>query len=190
MNAFTTVGYFLVTLVFNIVIFALWIRIGLRMMKFSALHPVGQLIYTITNPIVRPVQSLFGAKTAHPSLEIGTFIVLCLVEVLKFFLISLLFFTEVFPISYILIFTVADLIVQPINLLFYMILIRVIMSWLQPDWRHPLNEVICAFTNPLIRLGQSYIPVIAGFDFSPFVILVILKVISLFISSSLPIHII
>ena len=191
MNALMTVLYFLFSLFFNIVIYALWIRLGLHFLKFSTLHPVSQLIYTITNPLVNPIKKLLSKKQQmRTAIDWSTVITLIIMEFLKFVLIGLFFFGQLFPIIYILIFMIADLLVQPLNLLFYMILIRVIMSWIQPDWRHPVNDVLRAFTNPLLRLGHSLVPNISGFDFSPFIILILLKVLTLFISASLPISLI
>ncbi|HFD2358171.1 TPA: YggT family protein, partial [Legionella pneumophila] len=37
-----------------------------------------------------------------------------------------------------------------------------------------------------LRLGRIIVPDISGFDFSPFIIMVILKIITLFLSASLP----
>jgi len=189
MSALSSVGYFLFTLFFNILVYALWIRLGLRYMRFSSLHPISQLIQTVTNPLVSPINKLFGQKPPI-KIEYGTALVLIAVELIKFFLIGLFFFSQSFPWSVILIFTVADLMVHPLNLLFYMIIIRVIMSWVQPHWQHPLNDVLSSFTNPILRYAQRLIPVIAGFDFSPFFVLIFIKVISIFISSSLPIPLI
>ncbi len=81
---------------------------------------------------------------------------------------------------------VADLIIQPCNILFYAILIRAIMSFVNPTWQHPLAYFLYQLTEPLLILGRRIIPNISGFDFSPLIIMVILKVITLFIESNLP----
>ncbi len=87
---------------------------------------------------------------------------------------------------YIVLYVVADLIIQPCNLLFYAILIRVIMSYVNPYWQHPLNDFLRIVTEPLLSRGRRLIPIMANIDFSPFIIMLILKVITLFISASLP----
>ncbi|MCC5791679.1 MAG: YggT family protein [Legionellaceae bacterium] len=189
MNALMMTLYFIISIVFNLFIYTLWIRIGLRYLRFSSLHPVSQLIFTLTNPLVRPLQSIVQKNAKSTQLEWGSIILLLLVELFKFILLGLLFYGQLFPLSYLLVFILADLVIQPLNLLFYMILIRVIMSWVQPDWRHPVNELISVFTNPILRLGHHFIPPISGFDFAPLIVLFIIKAITLFISASLPIHI-
>ena len=60
------------------------------------------------------------------------------------------------------------------------------MSYANPGWRHPIADFLRVLTEPLFILGRRLVPDISGFDFSPFVVMVILKIISLFINASLP----
>ena len=83
-------------------------------------------------------------------------------------------------------YVLADLIIQPCNLLFYAILIRVIMSYVNPKWQHPATDFLRIITEPLLILGRKIIPDISGFDFSPIIMMIILKIITLFIGASLP----
>ena len=80
----------------------------------------------------------------------------------------------------------ADLIIQPCDMLFFAILIRVIMSFVDPNWQGPIADCLRIVTEPLLKLGRKIVPNISGFDFSPFIILMILKVITLFINANLP----
>lgn len=187
MSGLIAVSYFLVDLFFNMVLFVLWLRIALRFFRVSAIHPVGRLIYGLTNPVIHPIERLIYPKNA----TIKQYDWVCLglifvVELLKFFLIGLVFHGILLPISYLILFAVADAIIQVCNLLFYIILIRVIMSWVNPTWQHPALDIIKLISNPLLNLGRRIIPDISGFDFSPFIIMIILKVITLFMAASLP----
>ncbi|MDI9817956.1 MULTISPECIES: YggT family protein [unclassified Legionella] len=189
MSGFVSVGYFLIGLFFNILIFALWIRLALRYFHVSALHPVGQLIYNLTNPVVKPAERLFfSGKTAAKRYDWAGFSVLVAVELLKFIILGLLLYGALLPLSYLVLFTLADLIVQPCNLLFYIILIRVIMSWVNPGWQHPVADIMRLITEPFLEMGRRLVPNISGFDFSPFIILIILKIITLFIGGSMPLR--
>lgn len=187
MPGFTAVGLFLLSLVFGLVILCLWARIALRYIRLSTLTPLGQLILTLTNPLIRPVNTLFklqyqpGQKYDWPA-----FSILILVEILKIILIGLLAYHALVPITLIVIYVIADLIIQPCDLLFYAILIRVIMSYVNPSWQNPLADFLRLITNPLLSIGRRIVPDISGFDFSPFVMMILLKVISIFISTSLP----
>lgn len=55
MAGLTAVGYFLLSLLFTIVIFSLWLRIAIRFFRISAINPFSQLIHAITDPLVKPL---------------------------------------------------------------------------------------------------------------------------------------
>ena len=187
MSGLVAVGYFLFALFFSLLSFVLWARIACAYFRISPFHPIAQSIYRLTNPIVMPLTHLVShKKTGKSRYDWPCFSLLVVVEILKFIAIATLFLGlklswEVLPI-----YTIADLIVQPCNLLFYAILIRVIMSWVNPIGRHPVTDILYMITEPMFRFGHRFIPVMAGFDVTPMVIMVLLKVITLYISASLP----
>ncbi|MCW8410083.1 YggT family protein [Legionella sp. PATHC035] len=187
MSGLIAVTLFVISLFFSLVIFSLWIRIALRYLRVSALHPVNQLVYKMTNPIVNPIQVL--AKQPYKpgqKYDIPAFITLFLVELLKIICISLLALQGLIPIGFILLYIIADLILQPCDILFFAILIRVIMSFVNPNWQGPIADLLRLLTEPLLKLGRKIVPDISGFDFSPFIIIVLLKIITLFIRANLP----
>ena len=196
MSGLLAVGYFLFTLIFSLLTFVLWTRMALRYFRISALHPMSQSINKITNPFIMPLTQLYMAiKMRTKNLRLSRydwpcFSMLVFIELLKFTALNFLFLGAILPWSYIALYSVSDLIVQPCNLLFYAVIARVIMSYVNPYWQHPLADLLRLVTEPLLRLAQRYIPVFSGLDFSPYIIMVLLKVITLFISASLPLHLI
>ena len=191
MGGLVAVGYFLFTLFFSLLTAVLWIRIGLRYFRVSTLHPVSYANNSLTNPLITPISRLIPAsKTRLSRYDWACFILLVVIEFLKFTLLSLLFLTAMMPLLLLVIYVLADLIIEPCNLLFYAIIIRVIMSWVNPAWQHPVADILRICTEPLLRLGRRIVPDVFGFDFSPFIVLVILKIITLFIRASLPLQLI
>lgn len=189
MSGLIAVGYFLTSLFFNAILFTLWMRVALRYLRISALNPFSRLIYTLTNPVIAPLYALLRYKdAAKQRYDWPVLAFIFLIELLKVVLLCLVVFQMLFPFPFILLYAVADFIIQPCNLLFLAILIRVVMSYVNPHWYHPINDFLKALTNPLLMFGRKIIPDISGFDFSPFIIMMILKVITLFINASLPVH--
>ncbi len=187
MPGLIAVGLFVVSLLFSLLIFSLWLRMALRYFRISSLNPLSQLIYTITDPLVNPVQTLLKQKPSPgQKYDMCTFIVLVLTEIVKLFILSLMAFGALMPFGYLIIYVIADLIIQPCDLLFFIILVRVIMSFVNPGWSGPIADFLRILTEPLLQLGRKIVPVISGFDFSPFIILMMLKMITLFISANLP----
>lgn len=191
MNGVIAAGYFLFSLLFSIITFILWIRLTLRYFRISTLHPIGQVIHRISDPVVLPIARIMQLpNTRKNRYDWPCFALLVAVEIIKFMLVGIVFFTTMLPWFLLILYPIADLIIQPLSLLFYAILIRVIMSWINPTWRNPFGDLLILVTEPILGIVRRYIPYIAGFDFSPFAVLIVLKVITLFISASLPLHLV
>ncbi|STX52305.1 Integral membrane protein YggT, involved in response to extracytoplasmic stress (osmotic shock) [Legionella busanensis] len=190
MAGLIAVSYFLISIFFNLIIFLFWLRILLRYYRVSSLNPMGQAIYRLTDRIVLPLESTIFRSKRHPQrFDAISFACIVVLELIKFILLGLIAYQRLLPITYLFLFVIADLIIQLGDLLFYALLLRVIMSWVNPQWQmHPAAMILNLITDPLIKIGHKIIPNISGFDFAPFIMMVIIKVITLFISASLPLH--
>ncbi len=187
MSGFQAVALFLVSLVFTVIIFSLWLRMALRFFKISAVNPLSQIIYSLTNPVLLPLHRWFKISyKPSNAYDWMAFIVLTLTELVKIIILSLITLGALMPITFILVYVIADLIVQPCDLIFYLILIEVILSWVSPGLQHPMLQAVKKINAPFLNFGRLIIPDISGFDFSPFVILILLKIITLFVRHSLP----
>lgn len=190
MGGVLAAGYFLFSLIFGLVNFVLLLRAMLRFYKLSALNPICQVIYRLTNPIVEPVNRLLEKSGISISrYDYGAIFFFLLINFVQICLMNWIFLGSVLSFALIIWYTIAELIIQPCNLLFFAILIRVIISWVNPSWNHPVHHLLEVITEPLLKIWRDLIPPIAGIDFSPLVAMVILKVITLFVSGSLPFNI-
>lgn len=186
MSGFIAVLIYLVGIIFSLIIFGFWMRVLLKYFKISTLNPLSQLIYKITNPFVLPLQKLFLVNDKPgKAYDWPTLIVIVLFETFKIILLSLLIYRGLIPLSYYIMNIVADIILQPLNLMFYLLLIEVIFSWFSTK-QHPAIDAIRVINAPLIRMGRKIIPDISGFDFAPFVMMVIIKLFVIFIAFSVP----
>src|SRR5262245_27729007 len=113
MSGFIAVGYFLVSLIFGLVLLLLWARMFLRFCKISPLHSIYQMVNSFTDPLVKPVAGLISAEKTRSRYDWPCFIVIVIVEIIKFTLISFLLYKAMMPLTYLFLFVVADLIVQP-----------------------------------------------------------------------------
>jgi YggT family protein len=189
MSGLLAVGYFLTSILFSTIIFVIWCRIALRYLLVSSLHPIAQILNRLSDPIILPITRLMKTPR-YRHYDWSALIVLIIIEIMQFVVLGLFALHTWMPIPLVLIYTLADLIVQPCSLLFYVILIRVILSWVSPNLNNPLSDIIYRISDPLINYTRRYIPVIAGIDFSAWAILICLKAVQLFISASLPLHLI
>ena len=72
-----------------------------------------------------------------------------------------------------------------LQLLIYLILIGSILSWFQPDPRHPLVRLLHAIIDPVLHPIRAILPSTMGMDFSPMVAIVALWLLQSVINGSL-----
>ena len=185
MSGFTAVGYFLLSLFFSMLTFVLWARFGLRYFRVSSLHPASQLINSFTAPALKPIEGFFkSSNTRANRYDWACLSALVAVELLKFITLGLLFLGQT-PSGFLLpIYVLADLIIEPCNLLFYAMIIRIILSWVNPGLRNPLTDLIFFVTEPLLKWARRIMPPIYGLDFSAFLVIIGLKTVTLFVGAS------
>lgn len=63
----------------------------------------------------------------------------------------------------------------------WLILARVIISWVAPMSRHAAVRFVYDMTEPLMGLIRRYLPVTGGLDFSPLVALILVQVVQRFV---------
>lgn len=183
MKALMNISIFLLSLGFNLITLTLVLRMLFYSFAVDARHPFCQLLLKVTNPLVLPIRKIVPKNRYF---DFSTLILLLLVEVLKYELLSYLQTGYVFGIGQLLVIIPCDIIIQTCWLLFYSLLIMVILSFIAPNLRHPFVDVIHMLSAPPARLGRKFIPSTGGFDFGPFVALVVLKVIELAITTYIP----
>lgn len=62
-----------------------------------------------------------------------------------------------------------------IDLYSLVVLIAVVMSWVRVDPRHPLAVIVRSLTEPVLEPIRRMLPPIGGLDFSPMVLLLLLR---------------
>ena len=145
----------------------------------------------MTAPIVLPIQRILLKKNGSRSrIDWACFIALVLLGLLKWSIMSALFFHQALSVVGIVLSTFLDLIIEPCNLLFYALIIRMVMSWLNPAWRDSFASLIVSITEPMLRPLRGILPNTGLFDFSPLVALIVIKALTLFVSGFLPIPLI
>ena len=70
------------------------------------------------------------------------------------------------------------LLVTLLKLYSYVVLIRVILSWLNPNPFNPIVRFIYVVTEPVLAPVRRVLPPIGGLDFSPIVVFVVISVLT------------
>lgn len=190
MSGISSVGYFLVANIFSFILFTLWARLFIRYFAIGAFHPFSQTIYTLTSPVIAPIQkNITRNKGVRSRYDLACLALIVFCELFKFTTYNLLFLNSSLSFNYLLIYSIIDMVVQPCNILFYAIIIRSLMSWFNPNWQHPFANLLFLVTEPLLRAVRNVLPSLGMIDLSPIVVILILKSIEIFASGLLPLSI-
>jgi YggT family protein len=93
------------------------------------------------------------------------------------------------PALHVAITSVFELAILSLNLFFFVILIKIILSWVAPQNYNPMSALLNTMAEPLLRPFRRIVPAIGGFDISPIFAIVVLKAVEIVLQSYRPIFV-
>lgn len=182
MEPLQNASLFLIQVLFNLFVFVLLLRIVFQKVRVEFSNAIFQSILKITNTPLRPFRKYIPNYAGY---DLTAIVFLLLLQVIKFSLLGLLQTSVIPNMAGIFMLAFADSLDQLLNLFFYAILIMVIMSWVNPQAYHPLNIVLQRVTEPLLQPVRRYLPSLGGFDLTPMVVMIGLKLLTILITMPL-----
>jgi YggT family protein len=174
---------YLVMLAFSVITLLLVVRLLMYGFRVDREAESTQLVAKLTNPFVAPLARLLPK---FPQLDLAALLILLAVEFIKYIVIGILYTGSSLDILRLVILVPADIIMQICWLLFYIILFDVILSWVAPQLESPAVTFIRMMSVPPVRAARNIISAQSGFDFGPWVALIVLKVVQLAITAYIP----
>lgn len=178
---------FLISTLVDLYALVVILRFMLQLVRADYFNPVAQFVVGATRPVLGPLRrvlppagrydiaavvlavGLMGLKIALlrimgvPTLIVGGYAVG----------ISHVWFGSLAWLA------VVDLVALVINIGFFAVLIRAILSWVAPAGHNPVLEILDRITDPLLRPVRRMIPLVGGIDLSPLVVLIGLQVLKM-----------
>lgn len=175
--------YFIVKTLAQLFLLLLLLRFWLPLLRADFRNPVAQGILRFTSPLVVPLRRIL------PSVgRVDTATVLVAFVVQFVVVVVLLAITNrmagPLPIAIV---SVIELAILSLNLFFFVILIRVILSWVAPGNYNPVTALIATLSEPILRPFRRLIPSIGGLDVSPIFAIVLLQAVVIFLRTVKPI---
>ena len=169
-NYFGNAGSFLIDTIIGLYMLAVMLRFLLQWVRADFYNPISQFLVTVTNPPViflrKFIPGLFG-------IDLASIILLAALAVVKIYLIYAI--AGMTPrISGVLLLSVGEVIQLGIYVFIFSMLIRVVLSWIQPGGYNPVLGLINQLTEPLMAPARRIIPVFGGLDISPMLVFVFL----------------
>lgn len=158
---------FLISTVFDIFAFIVMLRFIMQFTRASFANPIGEIIVKATTPFLKPLRKVVPGLGGH---DIAAVVLVFLVLLVKFLLLSTLGAGSVagaLPRA------LMGVIGTAIDVFLITILVRVILSWVQPGG-HALSGLLHSVTSPILNPIQKVIPPFNGLDLSPLIAMIIL----------------
>lgn len=161
---------FIVPTIIQLYIIILLLRVWMQWVKADFYNPFSQFVVKVTQPIVGPLRRLIPAVGA---IDTATLLVAYILTVANILFVMwatntlALISITLLPLSFIQLLTYAG------KLVFWLILIRAILSWISQG-RNPIDYMLMQLTEPLMSPIRRIIPAMGGLDFSAMIVMLIL----------------
>ena len=175
--------YFIVKTLAQLYLLLLLLRFWLPIMRADFRNPIANGILRITSPLVIPVRRIIPPIGR---LDTSTILVAYILEFLLILALLALrgLRVETLPIA---ITAILELAILSLNLFFFVILIKIILSWVAPQNYNPMTVLLNTMAEPVLRPFRRIIPAVGGFDVSPIFAIVLLKAAEIVLQSYRPI---
>lgn len=168
-------SYFLIDTLFNLYLMVVLLRLWLQYVRADFYNPFSQFVVKATQPVVAPLRRVIPALG---KLDTATLILALVVAVAKIAIISTLFSNGPFNPLAVLIIGSITLLKQFLSLVFWMLILRAILSWVSQGG-NPFELVIAQLTEPLLAPIRKVIPPLGGLDLSVLIAIIALQFIQL-----------
>jgi YggT family protein len=168
-------GVFLIQTLFGLYLVAVMLRFLLQMTRADFYNPVSQFLVKITNPPLIPMRRLIPGLIG---IDMAAVVLLIIIQAVELVLVGLVQGYSL-GIAGLLVLTVAELINLLLNIYFFTILIQVILSWVNPGGYNPAISLLYSLNEPILSRARRLIPPISGFDLSPIVVFIGIKLIQI-----------
>jgi len=146
------------------------LRFLLQWVRADFYNPVSQFVIKVTTPVLRPFRRLIPG---FAGLDLAALVLAWLVKGLELGIVALILRPGVNPLGA-LAWALPELVDLMIDSFIFIIIVRVIMSWFNPDpyHSHPLTNLLDSLMEPIMRPARRLLPPIRGLDLSPVLIMI------------------
>jgi len=162
---------FLIDTLFSLYILAVLLRFLLQYSGTHFYNPISQFLIKITQP---PLKLLRRFVPAAGQVDSASLVLVLGLQMLADFSILLLKGVTIGIVA-LAILAITQLIALLINIFIFAVFARALLTWINPVGLDAANAILINLTEPLLNKCRKFIPDIAGIDFTPLVVLLLLQ---------------
>ena len=184
-NNLANSSVFLISAIINMYVMVVLLRLLLPFVQANFYNPLSQTVVKLTDPIIKPLRKIIPV---FHRIDLPVVFLLFAVQLFKILLFISINHGGFGSVGGVFVWVIGDTVAQLLNLYFYAIILRVIISWVATGGyigASPLQEILFLITEPLLAPVRRIIPVIQGIDLTPLVVLLGLKVLEMLVVNPL-----
>lgn len=155
---------FLVETLFGLYILAVVLRFLLQWTGADYYNPVSQFLVKVTHPPLRPLRRFIPA---FGRIDTAALVLMLALQMLASYLVFLLQGVAAVSVAALVVWSVHDLLDLVLNIFFFFIIARVLLSWFGRLSYNPAASLLNGLTEPLLRQSRRLLPPAGGLDLSP-----------------------
>lgn len=172
---FGNAGVFLINVVFSTYIMIIMLRFLLQLVRADFYNPVSQFLVKATSPVLVPLRRVIPGLGG---IDWASIVLMLALQMLQIVVAGLIKGYAFQPLG-LAVLAVAEIASLAVNIFFFSILIQVIVSWINPGTYNPVTSLLYSLNEPLLSRARRLLPATGGFDFSPLVVGVALKLVEM-----------
>lgn len=177
--------YFIVKTLAQLYLLLLLLRFWLPWLRADFRNPIAQGILRFTSPLVVPLRRFLPSISR---LDTATVLVAFVIQFLTLLLLLSISNRLIQPLP-VAITAVVELVILSLNLFFFAILIKIILSWVAPHNYNPVTALLTTLSEPILRPFRRLIPPIGGLDISPVFAIILIQACVIFLHTLKPVPI-
>jgi YggT family protein len=163
--------YFILKTLTQLYLLLLILRFWLPMFGADFRNPVAQGVLRLTSPLVVPLRRFIPPIGR---IDTSTVLVAFALEY-ALILVLLLLTSRSAGIAAVGLTALIELAILSLNMFFFVILIKIILSWVAPQNYNPVTAMLTTLAEPILRPFRRLVPPLGGLDISPIFAIVLLQ---------------
>lgn len=163
---------FLINTLLQIALGIMLLRILLQLVRADFYNPISQLVWRLTQPLVRPLQRMIPR---YRTLDLAGTILLYVLALIYVKVLTMLWGLDA-GYGLLLVQALLKLLSLTFNLYTLSLFAQALLSWVGPGVSNPAANVLWSLNEPLLRPVRRVLPPLAGLDLSPIPVMLGLQV--------------
>lgn len=190
--ALNAVG-FILGILFNLYATIVAVRFVMQVVRADYYNPFSQAIVKLTDPLLVPLRRFIPSFKRYDTASLVLVFSVLLLKLLVFKLLSLgavpalgqSALVEQLPTIKIVLLAVLDVVHQFFNVFIYALIIQAILSWIPGAAGNPVQGLVAAIGEPVLRPARRFLPPMGGIDLSVFFTIIGLFAMRIFLLGTL-----